>query len=96
MSEFPFVSKYSCFLFFQEYLKPVLAGSDEQVIATARNVLYPFISFYEIASVLRRISLDERHFLSEYRETFDVIFQLAQQAVNIYCRLIQCPSFKLS
>ena len=24
----------------------------------------------------RRISMDERHFLSEYRETFDVIFIL--------------------
>ena len=59
--------------FFQEYLKPVLVGSDEQAIATARNVLYPFISFYKIESVFRRISLDERHFLSEYRETFDVI-----------------------
>ena len=32
--------------------------------------------FYKIASVLRRISLDERHFSSECGETFDVIFIL--------------------
>ena len=32
--------------------------------------------FYKIASVLCRISLDERNFFSEFRETFDVIFIL--------------------
>ena len=27
--------------------------------------------FYKIASILSKVSLDERHFLSEYKETFD-------------------------
>ena len=34
------------------------------------------VIYYKIASVLHRISLDERHFPSEYRERFDVFFIL--------------------
>ena len=41
-----------------------------------KNIFPVSIQFDKIASVVRSISLDERHVLSEFRETFDVIFIL--------------------
>ena len=57
-----------------------------------RDTKAMFYLFYKIASVLHRISLDERHFLSEYRETFDVIFML-YQSTETQISAFQKPAF---
>ena len=55
------------------YLIHKLSPSARVCISDKDQLLMFYISHkrpYKIASVLGRISLDERHFLSEYRETF--------------------------